>query len=87
MEEMQNKAVVFFVFYLWSTIEIVRWGDTRLLERLYLSGAAFSLREWLSWLQPHLVWHSDRMCAEFWLHQCALQKLRQIVFKAATESG
>ncbi|CAK6432134.1 unnamed protein product [Pipistrellus nathusii] len=25
MEEMQNKAVVFFVFYLWSTIEIFRY--------------------------------------------------------------
>lgn len=27
MEEMQNKAVVFFVFYLWSTIEIFRWVE------------------------------------------------------------
>lgn len=25
MEEMQNKAVVFFVFYLWSIIEIFRY--------------------------------------------------------------
>uniref|UniRef100_A0A2K6EUK2 Very-long-chain (3R)-3-hydroxyacyl-CoA dehydratase n=1 Tax=Propithecus coquereli TaxID=379532 RepID=A0A2K6EUK2_PROCO len=25
MEEMQNKAVVFFVFYLWSTVEIFRY--------------------------------------------------------------
>lgn len=25
MEEMQNKAVVFFVFYMWSTIEIFRY--------------------------------------------------------------
>ncbi|KAM7159332.1 very-long-chain (3R)-3-hydroxyacyl-CoA dehydratase 3 isoform 2-T3 [Molossus nigricans] len=25
MEEMQNKAVVFFVFYIWSTIEIFRY--------------------------------------------------------------
>lgn len=24
LEEMQNKPVVFFVFYLWSTIEIFR---------------------------------------------------------------
>lgn len=24
LEDMQNKAVVFFVFYLWSTIEIFR---------------------------------------------------------------
>lgn len=27
MEEMQNKAVVFFVFYLWSTVEIFRWVE------------------------------------------------------------
>nr|BAC11249.1 unnamed protein product [Homo sapiens] len=26
MEEMQNKAVVFFVFYLWSAIEIFRYS-------------------------------------------------------------
>lgn len=27
MEEMQNKAVVFFVFYTWSTVEIFRWVE------------------------------------------------------------
>lgn len=27
MEEMQNKAVVFFVFYMWSTVEIFRWVE------------------------------------------------------------
>lgn len=26
-EEMQNKAVVFFVFYSWSAIEIFRWVE------------------------------------------------------------
>lgn len=26
LEEMQNRPVVFFVFYLWSTIEVFRWA-------------------------------------------------------------
>lgn len=25
LEEMHSKPVVFFVFYLWSAIEVVRW--------------------------------------------------------------
>lgn len=30
LEEMQNRPVVFFVFYLWSTIEIFRFAQVAL---------------------------------------------------------
>lgn len=34
LEDMQNKAVVFFVFYLWSTIEIFRLAQVTVLLSL-----------------------------------------------------
>lgn len=36
MEEMQNKAVVFFVFYSWSAIEIFRWVHRLPVSEVYV---------------------------------------------------
>ncbi|XP_029000270.1 very-long-chain (3R)-3-hydroxyacyl-CoA dehydratase-like isoform X2 [Betta splendens] len=43
LEEMQNKAVVFFVFYLWSTIEIFRYP----FYMLACIGTEWKLLTWL----------------------------------------
>lgn len=43
LEEMQNKAVVFFVFYLWSAIEIFRYP----FYMLACIGTEWRLLTWL----------------------------------------
>lgn len=55
MEEMQNKAVVFFVFYLWSTIEIFRWVE--MLGWCLNPSPLDQLSSWeRCWLTQSLIW-------------------------------
>ena len=69
MEEMQNKAVVFFVFYIWSTVEIFRWVE---MPEWCLS-APPTMDKTLSYPDSHLIWDKIFMYEEFYLHLCALQ--------------
>jgi hypothetical protein len=51
---MQNKAVVFFVFYAWSATEIFRWVEMPQCLNMVLSGSALFLRKFC--LGQHSIW-------------------------------